>query len=131
MDYNEILSTVFTVIIIPLLGVLTTYLVVFIRNKTNELKVKVNNEQYDKYIDLATDALIKAVVETNQVYVNSLKKQGEFTLDAQKIAFSQTKQTALNIMDETAKEFLKESISDFDKWVETTIENIVVSLKTE
>ena len=35
MDYMALLQEIFQVCIIPLLGVLTTYLVMFIKNKTD------------------------------------------------------------------------------------------------
>ena len=49
MDTMAMLQQIFQVCIIPLLGVLTTYLVMFIRNKTDQLKKETDNELYQKY----------------------------------------------------------------------------------
>ena len=53
MDTMELLQQIFQVCIIPLLGVLTTYLVMFIRNKTDQLKKETDNELYQKYMEIS------------------------------------------------------------------------------
>ena len=50
MDTMAMLQQIFQVCITPLLGVLTTYLVMFIRNKIDALKKENDNELYQKYM---------------------------------------------------------------------------------
>jgi len=65
MDKMKLLQEIFQVCIIPLLGVLTTYLVMFIRKKTELLQRENDNEIYKKYIMLLDDTITKCVIATN------------------------------------------------------------------
>ena len=75
------------VCLIPLLGVLVTYLVKYIGIKSKELEASTDNELAKKYISLLSSTITNCVIATNQTYVETLKKQGKFDEEAQKIAF--------------------------------------------
>ena len=75
MNTMELLQKIFEVCIIPLLGVLTTYLVVFIRNKTDQLKKETDNELYQKYMEMLSETITNRVIATNQTYVEALKNK--------------------------------------------------------
>ena len=66
MNWLEMLQQIFQVCIIPLLGVLTTYLVMFIKNKSAALQEQTDNELYKKYIALLDETITKCVIATNQ-----------------------------------------------------------------
>jgi len=65
MDKMKLLQEIFQVCIIPLLGVLTTHLVMFIKKKTELLQRENDNEIYKKYIMLLDDTITKCVIATN------------------------------------------------------------------
>lgn len=130
MDWYTIVQTIFTVVIIPLLIVLTKYGVAFIQAKCDELKAKSDNELHDKYIDMLQDTVINCVLTTTQTYVDSLKNQGSFDVEAQKTAFEMTKNAVLNILTDDAKEYLTNAVSDFDGYLNTLIEATVKLNKT-
>ena len=88
MDWMEMLKQIFQVCIIPLLGILTVYIVKFINAKSEELKATANNELYQKYITLLTDTITSCVIATNQTYVDALKDKNAFDKEAQKEAFN-------------------------------------------
>jgi hypothetical protein len=44
MDWNEILTALFKVCVIPLMGVVGAYVVALIKSKTAEIQKKTNNE---------------------------------------------------------------------------------------
>ena len=69
-------------VLIPLLIILTRYLIVFIDAKRKELKEKTNNELANKYIDMIYNTVTNCVIATNQTYVDSLKEQGNFDKEA-------------------------------------------------
>ena len=52
MDKLSILQQIFEVCIIPLLGILTAYIVQYIKAKSNELQTATDNAMGDKYIAL-------------------------------------------------------------------------------
>ena len=65
------------VCLIPLLGVLVTYLVKYINTKSKELEANTDNELAKKYISLLSTTITNCVIATNQTYVETLKKQGK------------------------------------------------------
>ena len=52
MDWMELLSKIFELCIIPLIGILTSYLITFIRMKKAELVNKTEDERAQKYLDM-------------------------------------------------------------------------------
>ena len=84
MDYLEILNQIFTLCIVPLLGILTKYAINFITQKMKETSNKIENEKVVKYIDLLTTTINDCIIATNQTYVEALKGQNAFDADAQK-----------------------------------------------
>lgn len=82
-----ILTQIFEVCLIPLLGALTTLLIVYINTKRKELEKTTNSELITKYLNMLADTIVDCVTATNQTYVETLKKQGKFDEEAQQIAF--------------------------------------------
>ena len=122
MNYIELLSQIFEVCIIPLLGVLTAYVVAYIKTKRDELMIKSDNDLIDKYTAMLAETIEACVLATNQTYVEALKKEGNFTLEAQQKAFTMTKNAVLNILSSEAKEYLTEAFGDLNTYVNKQIE---------
>ena len=78
MELNELISTIFQVVILPLLTVLTGFAVKWINAKAQELKATTDNIYANKYIGMLQDTIVKTVNAVNQTYVDSLKEQGAF-----------------------------------------------------
>ena len=104
MNYIELLSQIFEVCIIPLLGVLTAYAIAYINAKKDEIMIKSDNDLVDKYTAMLAETIEACVLATNQTYVETLKKEGKFNADAQQKAFTMTKNAVLNILSTEAKE---------------------------
>jgi len=122
MDYMAMLQQIFQVCIIPLLGILTTYLVMFIKNKISQLKKETDNEMYKKYMDLLGDTITKCVIATNQTYVEALKNKNAFDTEAQKVAFNMTYTAVMSILSQDAISFLNNAVGDLDTYIRKTIE---------
>ena len=75
MDTTALLQEIFIVCIIPLLGVLTKYLISWIETQKENIKTRNDNELTNKYIDLLAQTIETCVIATNQTYVDSLKKR--------------------------------------------------------
>lgn len=73
MNWIEMLQQIFEICVLPLLGILTAYLVAFIKNKSKKLQEETDNELYKKYIELLQDTIVRCVIATNQTYVEALK----------------------------------------------------------
>ena len=119
---SELLTKIFQVCIIPLLGVLTTFIIKWINVKSDQIQKNNDNTLANKYIQMLTDTINSCVIATNQTYVESLKKQGKFDAEAQKQAFEQTTQAVLTILSQEAKDYLANIYGDLDKYISEKIE---------
>ena len=125
MDLQTMIPVIFQVCLIPLLAILTKYLVAWIQVKTKELTDTKDNEMFTKYMTLLSDTVIDCVVATNQTYVNTLKEQGKFDAEAQKEAFNKTYEAVMRILTDDAKKYLGEVLGDLDLYINTMIESQV------
>ena len=122
MNYTELITTIFQVCIIPLLGVLTTFLVKWLQIKSSELQIKMDNDVADKYMIMLTNTITECVLATNQTYVEALKQQNKFDLEAQKIAFDKTSEAVMAILTEDAKKYLESAVGDLELFIRQKIE---------
>lgn len=122
MEWLPLLYEILQVCVIPLLGVLTAYIVKFINVKSGEIQNKVENDMADKYIAMVTDTISACVIATNQTYVEALKKQNAFTAEAQKEAFQLTYNAVMAILTDDAKEYLAEIYGDVAAYITNKIE---------
>jgi hypothetical protein len=122
MEWLPLLYEILQVCVIPLLGVLTAYLVKFINMKSVEIQANVNNDMADKYIAMVADTVSACVIATNQTYVEALKKENAFTAEAQKEAFNLTYNAVMAILTDEAKEYLAEIYGDVAAYITNKIE---------
>lgn len=122
MDWAEVLQNLFIVVIIPLLGLITKYLVQFLNIKMGEIKNSTDNETFKKYFDLLNTTIVNCVIATNQTYVDELKDKNAFTIEAQKEALSKTYQAVMNILSADAKEYLTNAVGDLQEYITSLIE---------
>lgn len=122
MNWIEMLSKIFEVCIIPLLGVLTAYAVQWIKVQSERIKEQTKNDLLDKYITMLEGTISNCVVATNQTYVEALKAQGAFGAVEQKIAFEKTYVAIMTILTEEAKFYLAEAVGDLQEFITAQIE---------
>ena len=122
MHWLNLLTQIFEVCIIPLLGILTTYIVKYIQVKSAEITEKTDNAIADKYTVMLADTISACVLATNQTYVEALKKQGSFDAEAQKTAFNMTLNAVMNILSDDAKKYLTEAFGDLNAYITSQIE---------
>lgn len=130
--YLGLLSSIFEVCIIPLLGILTAYAVAFLKAKKEEILVGIEanksqeeKELASKYLNMVEETVVSCVLATNQTYVDSLKAEGKFDAEAQKIAFNKTLEAVLAILTEDAKEYLTHIFGDLNVFLSNLIESQV------
>lgn len=130
MDFlTEFVPVLFQICIFPLLGILTKYLVALITEKINAITAEKNDVLFTKYMTMVNETITDCVLATNQTYVNALKAEGKFDLEAQKVAFQKTYEAVMTILSEDAKAYLISVIGDLDKLVTDKIEAQVVAVK--
>lgn len=118
----EIVIQIIQVCVIPLLGILTKYLVDYLTAKRNEINSKTDNETAQKYTNMIYQTVVDCVIATNQTYVDSLKKSGSFDEAAQKEAFNRTMNAIMTILSDDAKEYITEVTGDLNTYLTQLIE---------
>lgn len=121
----QVLQQIFELCIVPLLGILTAYIVKLVQKKINEIEDGIENKKAKKYLDMLNDTIAECVVATNQTYVWALKDKNAFDADAQKEALEITKNKVMEILTDEAKEYLNEAYGDLGEYVITKIESTV------
>ena len=118
----DVLSALVTFVLIPLLSWGGVELVRWLSTKTK-------NEKVQKYIEEATNAVVAAVSDVSQTYVDTLKKEGKFDKDAQVMAFELAKEKALILISANSKKAINTVYNDFDYWLKLMIEQKVKEQK--
>ena len=122
MEWLPLLYQILEVCIIPLLGLLTAYIVKYVNAKSAEMQAKVENDKADKYIAMLDDTICACVIATSQTYVEALKKDNAFTKEAQLEAFDKTFNAVMKVLSEDAKEYLTAIYGDLTAYITNKIE---------
>lgn len=102
-------------IVIPIAISVLTY---FIKKYIDE---KIDNEQLKKAVDIITTA----VNSVQQTYVDDLKKNGDFTFEAQEKALKKATNEALNLMNDKITDTIQNNYGDVEQYVIMVIESII------
>ena len=130
MEIMDLIAQIFEVCIIPLMGVLTAFFVKWINIKTEELKEETKNEKTEKYLNMLNNTITNCVIATTQTYVDTLKAQGAFDMEAQKTAFTMTYDAVAKLLTNEATEYLNEAVGDLNLYITQKIEAEVNLNKT-
>lgn len=127
---DELRNTILTSVIIPVIVALVPFLLNYLNKLSEEAKAKINDQRINKYIDIAEDAIVTAVIATNQTFVDSIKGTDNWDEEAQNKAFETAKNQAILIMGSAARQALKEVYGDLDAWIDSKIQAYVNEFKT-
>lgn len=125
MTIKEVLGLALTIavpVIIAFLGFLVYYVCKKISNSTDNEFVKGLMEEIKNRVN-------DAVVFVNQTYVNALKEEGKFDLEAQKNAFNTAYQTIIETLSADALDYIETISGDSNKFLEVLIEKNVAEEK--
>ena len=125
----EFVKDILYILITTAVPVLTAYICKFLYTKWTEGKVNIKNEKNANTLDSVIKMVLDVVEATNQVFVDELKKKGEFTEESALEAFNITKEKVLNMLSEDAAEVITTVYGDIDVYLDTLIEATVRQLK--
>lgn len=129
MNWLDLLQQIFEVCLIPAIGILTAFFIKWLRAKEIEVLDKIDNDTADKYVALLFDTISVCVSATTQTYVETLKKEGKFDVEAQKIAFQMTLEAVMAVLTDEAKVYLTQIYGDLSAFIATKIEAEVKAQK--
>jgi len=125
----EAVKDILYILITAAVPMLTTYICKFLYTKWTESKVKIENEKVSTTLDNVVTIVLDVVESVNQVFVDELKKKGEFTEENAKEAFNKSKETALKMLSDDAVAIIESVYGDVDVYLDTLIEATVKQLK--
>lgn len=127
MNWLNILNQIFEICIVPLLGLATTALIVFVKAKISQGKASTNSEIAIKYLTVLEQTVVDCIKATNQTYVNALKDKNAFDAEAQKTALMHTASAVSQVLSDDAKTHLTDLFGDLEtlivEKIEANIEN--------
>lgn len=126
---ETILSNILTAVIIMIITMLGTLCSRWLLSVLKSHNVKVSEDTITFMMDSLTSAITKAVIATNQTYVNDLKKSGKFTSDAKKEAMAKSVEYCKSLMASNVLDFFENNYSDLDSLLTTLIESYIGSTK--
>ena len=125
----QMLQEIFFTVLIPLVGILCTYGIAFLKKKTHEIQVQVNSELFTKYSEMLIGLVETCVIATNQTYVDELKAQGRFGPEEHDIAYHKTFDAVKALMTEEMQKVLGEVYKDIDFYISQLIQEQVNTAK--
>ena len=125
----ELLTQIFELCIVPLLGLVTTYIIALVRSKMAESKALAKDQQTAKYLTIIETTITNAVLATNQTYVDALKNKNAFDAEAQKEAFRMTYEAVMSSLSADAEACLNEVTKDATIYITEAIEAAVARSK--
>lgn len=118
MNINDVITVVLESVLVPAL----IYGVYLLRNYLN---AKIKSAQLRDILDQATDAAVKAVSETSQVYVDNIKGTTEWNEEAQRHAFEMSKARLLDLLSVESWQLLETVTGNARAYLEAAIEEAV------
>ncbi len=118
----NILATVVTCIVLPLISFLGVKL-------TEWLNTKIKDETAKRLLNEATQIVLNATRVVFQTYVEALKAEGKFDKDAQLIALNKAKTIVLAELKEDTRSFIEKNYGDLSSWITNQIEASINILK--
>ena len=128
-DLVEITTKVLELLVFPAISALAIYFTTWLKAKKLELEEKIKNDTTKKYIDMLDKTVIECVLATKQTYVDALKKEGTFDIEAQKKAFQLTFDAITSTLTDEAQVYLNTAVKDLKAYITTKIEASISATK--
>ena len=112
-------------ILIPLLITIITICICAMTSKVAKDATRLAPSKYSEIIYGLENIVNKAVITTNQTFVNELKKQGKFDKEAMQEAYKRTYESIIASLSQSFFEYIDEQNVDIDALLKNMIETSV------
>ena len=129
MDYQEILDLLIKTVLVPIIPLFSAYLVLYIKKQIKKLEEQIDNEIITNSLVRVESLIISSVTAIQQSYVDTLKKEGNFTEERQTKAFNMAKNRILTLLKDEYIDIIQKVYGDYVSYVEIKIEQIVSESK--
>lgn len=122
---NEIMNLVETLVLAPLVVAISSFLIALLRQQTAKIEGKIKDEKVKRLLEIAEGVVTQAVTSVTQTYVDGLKADGEFTKEAQRAAFEQSKEKIYALLTNETMQAIQDNYGSMEEWIKTKIEETV------
>ena len=112
-------------ILIPLLITIITICICTMTSKIEKDAARTAPSKYSEIIYGLENTVNKAVITTNQTFVNELKKQGKFDKEAMEEAYNKTFDSIIASLSQSFFEYIDKETIDIDTLLKNMIETSV------
>ena len=126
---KEIVLVLLQVVITSCVPVLMKYGVDALLALKNRAKQESDNEHIDNIIERVGKLIIDVVTETTQTYVDNMKQNGQFTVEAQKEAFHRSYSRIVQLLNDEYKGVIVDVFGNLQNYLTTQIESAVAAGK--
>ena len=112
-------------ILIPLLVTIITICICMMTSKVAKEAARTAPSKYSEIIYALENIVNKAVITTNQTFVNELKKQGKFDKEAMQEAYKRTYESIIASLSQSFFEYIDKETIDIDTLLKNMIETSV------
>ena len=112
-------------ILIPLLVTIITICICIVTGKVAKDAARLAPSKYSEIIYGLENIVNKAVITTNQTFVNELKRQGKFDKKAMEEAYNKTFNSIVASLSQSFFEYIDEEAIDIDTLLKNMIETSV------
>ena len=112
-------------ILIPILITIITICICTITSKVAKNAAESAPSKYSEIIYALENIVNKAVITTNQTFVNELKKQGKLDKEAMEAAYNKTFNSIVASLSQSFFEYIDEEAVDIDALLKNMIETSV------
>ena len=112
-------------ILIPLLITIITICICTMTSKIAKSAAESAPSKYSEIIYALENIVNKAVITTNQTFVNELKKQGKFDKEAMEAAYNKTFNSIVASLSQSFFEYIDKETIDIDTLLKNMIETSV------
>ena len=106
-------------------GCITRIITIKMSDMTNRIK----DSRKVEFLGWVNNIIVQCVDTTTQTYIDTLKKNGKFTVEAQKEAFKMTMSNISSILSEEDMATLGGYVGDTSVWLTTSIEACIKGKK--
>lgn len=118
----NVLSIIVTSVVLPVIAYVSVKVTQFLNNKIKSDKTRDIISQIDSIIRSNVSAVY-------QTYVQKLKEDGKFDVEAQNYALRHAKERILDELSSDIKEYIFQTYGDLSAWLTTQIETCIYQFK--
>lgn len=118
LDYQELISAIWTVVILPILTYVGTQFNAWAKAK-----------KIDKYTDILKSNIVEVVKDVQSTYVDQIKGTEAWTDETKAEALKLAKDKVIYALTDSAYKVLKTANQDIEEYIETLIEAKLYDLK--